>query len=104
MSSLCALLAASSSSAAGGRRRKKKKKKKKQQQQKKKGIMAWNEVDEVDASKGIYTVCGKLWFGMYVVKLLPLPFLPPTREENKTKKTCTLFCLGLGAYKRTRIE
>jgi serine/threonine protein kinase len=64
LSSLCALLAASSSSAAGGRRRKKKKKKKKkkkQQQQKKKGIMAWNEVNEVDASKGIYTVCGKLW-------------------------------------------
>jgi hypothetical protein len=23
--------------------------------------MAWNEVNEVDASKGIYTVCGKLW-------------------------------------------
>ncbi len=89
MSSLCALLAASSSSAAGGRRRKKKKQKKKQQQQQqqqqKKGIMAWNEVNEVDASKGIYTVCGKLWLGMYVVKLPPLPYLPPTRKENKTK-------------------
>ncbi|CAK9235981.1 unnamed protein product [Sphagnum troendelagicum] len=23
--------------------------------------MAWNEVSEVDSSKGIYTVCGKLW-------------------------------------------
>jgi mitogen-activated protein kinase 1/3 len=26
-----------------------------------KEIMAWNEVSEVDSSKGIYTVCGKLW-------------------------------------------
>ncbi len=34
-----------------------------------KGIMAWNEVSEVDSSKGIYTVCGKLWFGMYVYNL-----------------------------------
>jgi len=34
-----------------------------------KGIMAWNEVSEVDSSKGIYTVCGKLWLGMYVCNL-----------------------------------
>jgi hypothetical protein len=101
LSSLCALLAASSSSAAGGRRRKKKQQ---QQQQQKKGIMAWNEVNEVDASKGIYTVCGKLWLGMYVVKLPPLPYLPPPGRRTKQKKTCTLFCLGLGAYKRTRFK
>jgi hypothetical protein len=98
LSSLCALLAASSSSAAGERRRKKKKKKKKkkkqqQQQQQKKGIMAWNEVNEVDASKGIYTVCGKLWLGTYVCKT-PSPPLPlPTREENKTKKHAHYFVL-----------
>jgi hypothetical protein len=68
-------------------------KKKKKQQQQKKGIMAWNEVNEVDASKGIYTVCGKLWLGMYVVKLPLLPYLPPTREENKTKKHAHYFVL-----------
>ncbi len=55
--------------------------------------MAWNEVNEVDASKGIYTVCGKLWLGMYVVKLPPLSYLPPTREENKTKKHALYFVL-----------
>ncbi len=55
--------------------------------------MAWNEVNEVDASKGIYTVCGKLWLGMYVVKLPLLPYLPPTREENKTKKHAHYFVL-----------
>jgi len=92
LSSLCALLAASSSSAAGGRRRKKKKKKKKKQQQKK-GIMAWNEVDEVDASKGIYTVCGKLWLGTYVVKLPPLPYLPPPGRRTKQKKHAHYFVL-----------
>ncbi len=94
MSSLCALLAASSSSAAGGRRRKKKKKKKKkkkqQQQQQKKGIMAWNEVNEVDASKGIYTVCGKLWLGTYVVKLPPLPYLPAPGRKTKQKNMHTI--------------
>ncbi len=91
MSSLCALLAASSSSAAGGRRRKKKKQQ--QQQQQKKGIMAWNEVNEVDASKGIYTVCGKLWLGMYVVKLPPLPYLPPPGRRTKQKKDAHYFVL-----------
>jgi len=55
--------------------------------------MAWNEVNEVDASKGIYTVCGKLWLGMYVVKLPPLPYLPPPGRRTKQKKHAHYFVL-----------